>query len=207
MTHLQNIIIAKILLKINAVSLNVNKPFEWSSGIKSPIYTNCRLITSFPDARTYILEEFMEIIMKNFPKVDVVAGVATGGIPLGMLIADRLNRPFIYVRQSPKEHGLGSQIEGFYKKGDKVLVVEDLVSTGASSMNAINGLREGKLNVLGLISVMTYKLKSSIDMFEKEGIIHHSLCDLDGVLNAALMENKITAEERQYILNFRNNLK
>ena len=143
----QAIKVAEFLLQIKAIKLSPNEPFTWASGIKSPIYCDNRVTLSYPTIRTYIRQAYAQSILDHYGKPDIIAGVATGGIALGALVAQELNLPFIYVRSSAKEHGLGNQIEGFYEKGQKVVVIEDLISTGGSSLKAVDALRDGGLEV------------------------------------------------------------
>ena len=196
--------VAHELLSISAVQLNVENPFTWVSGIKSPVYCDNRKINSYVSTRNIIADSFVKIITKNFDNVEMIAGVATGGIPMGILIAERLKLPFIYVRQEPKEHGLMRQVEGDYSVGKNVVLIEDHVSTGGSSLKAVNGLLNAGLSVLALVSIMTYNFKSALELFKSHGITHVSLCDLDTVLEYALLENKLTSEQVESVLRFRD---
>ena len=196
--------IAKDLLKINAIQLNVESPFTWVSGIQSPIYCDNRLVNSYVGLRSRIVKKFVKLIRKKFPDAQVIAGVVTGGLPFGALIADKMKLPFIYVRQEKKEHGLMKQVEGVFREGDKVVVIEDHISTGKSSLKAIQGLLNEKLHVLGLVSIMTYGFKKAENAFKEANITNYSLSNLDIVLKVALKENRITKEERKQILQFRN---
>src|SRR5213595_1930017 len=148
--------IAEKLLQINAVKLNLEEPFTWASGWKSPIYCDNRRILSFPFIRDYIKSELSNIVFEKFPEAELLAGVATAGIAWGAIVADQLKLPYIYVRPKPKEHGLGNQIEGFYEEGKKVVVIEDLVSTGKSSLLVVDVLRKAGLQVEGLVSIFNY---------------------------------------------------
>lgn len=197
--------VANILLDINAVKLDVKNPFTWVSGIKSPIYCDNRVINSDVEARKEVLRCFVELIRHNFPEVEVIAGVATGGIPLGILIADKLNLPFVYVRQESKKHGMMKQIEGNYKAGQKTVLIEDHISTGGSSLVAYNALIDGGMNVLGLISIMTYGFDKAKNLFAQNNVNYDSLCNLDVVLNTAFAKGKINNEEKNSILTFRDN--
>jgi orotate phosphoribosyltransferase len=196
--------VAVSLLSIDYVKYNVSQPFTWVSGIKSPIYCDNRKINSDVTIRKIILEAFVQLIKKEFSDVEVIAGVATGGIPLGILIADRLNLPFIYVRQAPKEHGLRKQIEGEFVEGQKVVLIEDHISTGGSSMKAIAALKENGLNLLSLISVMTYGFDSATTQFAQDNVVQYSLCDLDTILEVSLSKGDINLVEKDSILEFRN---
>jgi orotate phosphoribosyltransferase len=153
------------------------------------------------------VKAFVNLITNTFPKVELIAGVATGGIPLGVLIADRLKLPFIYVRQAPKEHGLMKQVEGYFHPGSKTIVIEDHISTGGSSFNAIQGLRKAQLELLGLISLMTYRFEAATNLFKQENINYYSMCDLDAVIEVALNDGMINSHEKAEILEFRNSPK
>ncbi|RLD62218.1 MAG: orotate phosphoribosyltransferase [Bacteroidetes bacterium] len=158
--------IAKVLLQINAIKINLANYFTWASGLKAPIYCDNRKTLSYPEARNFIKSEFVNAIKKNFGKLDLIAGVATGAIAQGALVADYLGLPFVYVRSSPKKHGLENLIEGVTKKGQSVLVIEDLVSTGASSLKAVDALRKAGCNVLGMLAIFTYGFKIAEDNFK-----------------------------------------
>ena len=195
--------VAETLLDIGVIKLNVRHPFTWVSGIKSPIYCDNRIVNSDVKARSIVISAYVSVIKEKFDEAEEIAGIATGGIPFGALIADRLNLPFIYVRQAPKEHGLMKQVEGVYHEGNKVVIIEDHISTGGSSLNAIRGVRNAGLQILGLISIMTYGFEVAAEGFEKEGVIAYSLCDLDIALDVALEQGKISPDEKESILNFR----
>ncbi|HQX03003.1 MAG TPA: orotate phosphoribosyltransferase, partial [Flavobacterium sp.] len=158
---------AELLLQINAIKLNPKNPFTWASGWKSPIYCDNRITLSFPPIRNYLREEFSKHIEKQFGKPDVIAGVATGAIGIGMLVAEYLGLPFVYVRPEPKKHGRQNQIEGFLQKGQNVVVVEDLISTGNSSLLAVEALKEAGANVKGMVAIFTYGFDVSVDNFKK----------------------------------------
>ncbi len=197
--------IAKYLLEIEAVKFNVTTPFTWTSGIKSPIYCDNRIINSKVKVRDAVVAEFNDIILRIFPEVEIIAGVALGGISYGALVADRLKLPFIYVREARKEYGLMKLVEGEeeFKKGAKVVLIEDHISTGKSSMNAVKGLREKGLEIICLISIMTYSFKEAEELYNKENITYTSLCNLDKIIDVALQEGKITNQEKDIILQFR----
>lgn len=195
--------VAGILLSLGSVQLNVGQPYTWVSGIKSPIYCDNRRVNSDVKARNALVDIFKGVINRDFPEVEIIAGVATGGMPLGILIADRMGLPFVYVRQEPKEHGLKRQVEGEYSKGDKVVLIEDLVSTGKSSLKAIEGIWNAELELLGLISIMTYGFPASVDLFARNHVNFMSLCDLDAVLEVAFDQGILTQEEKASILKFR----
>jgi orotate phosphoribosyltransferase len=188
--------IAEKLLQINAIKLNVEEPFTWASGWKSPIYCDNRKALSFPFIRELIKSEMCNEIFQNFPEADVVAGVATAGIPWGAMAADQLKLPYIYVRPKPKEHGLGNQIEGFFEAQQKVVVVEDLVSTGKSSLQVVDVLKNSGLNVVGMVSIFTYGFPVAEKAFEAANLSLHSLTDYPTLINAAVEQGKIREEDQ-----------
>ena len=187
--------IAEELLKIKAVKLRPQNPFTWASGWKSPIYCDNRITLSFPAVRTYIRQEFCSAILANFGKPDVIAGVATGGVPQGVLVAQELGIPFIYIRSASKEHGMGNLIEGLYEKGQKVVVIEDLISTGGSSLKAVESLREAGLIVKGLASIFTYGFSLAEQNFEKAECPYITLTDYSALIEQALSDNYINEED------------
>ena len=176
---------AKILLDINAIKLSPNEPFLWASGWKSPIYCDNRIILSNPKIRNTIKKYLAQVMNKNFDQPDAIAGVATGAIGIGMLVADYLDLPFIYVRPEAKKHGRKNQIEGEIEKGKKVLVIEDLISTGKSSIGAIRALKSYGLNVVGMIAIFTYEFSVSEDNFNKEEINVKTLSNYSTLLRIA----------------------
>ena len=176
---------AKILLDINAIKLSPNKPFTWASGWKSPIYCDNRIILSNPKIRNTIKMYLAQVMGANFDKPDAIAGVATGAIGIGMLVADYLDLPFIYVRPEAKKHGRKNQIEGEIEKGKKVMVIEDLISTGKSSIGAIRALKSYGLNVVGMIAIFTYEFSVSEDNFNKEKINVKTLSNYSTLLRIA----------------------
>ena len=176
---------AKILLDINAIKLSPNKPFIWASGWKSPIYCDNRIILSNPKIRNTIKKYLAQVMSKNFDQPDAIAGVATGAIGIGMLVADYLDLPFIYVRPEAKKHGRKNQIEGEIEKGKKVMVIEDLISTGKSSIGAIRALKSYGLNVVGMIAIFTYEFSVSKDNFNKEEINVKTLSNYSTLLRIA----------------------
>ncbi|MBC8046552.1 MAG: orotate phosphoribosyltransferase, partial [Fimbriimonadaceae bacterium] len=165
------------LLDINAIKLNPQQPFTWASGWKSPIYCDNRLTLSFPDVRTFIKNNLALCIQQHYGNVDSIAGVATAGIPHGVLVAEALNKPFIYVRNEAKKHGLTNQIEGKLNTGDTIVVVEDLISTGMSSLQAVDALRNAGANVLGLTALFTYGFDIAQEAFEKTSCSYYTLTD------------------------------
>ena len=178
---------AEYLLQIKAIKLQPSNPFTWASGWKSPIYCDNRKTLSFPEVRSYLRDSFAALILDLYPHADLIAGVATGAIAHGALVADRLGLPFIYVRSGAKEHGLGNQIEGYFEKGQKVVVIEDLISTGGSSLSAVNALREAGCDVLGMVAIFTYEFQKATDAFASEK------CKLDTLSNySTLIETALT---------------
>ena len=186
---------AKILLEINAIKLSPNKPFVWASGWKSPIYCDNRIILSTPKIRNIIKKFLAHAIAENFEKPDAIAGVATGAIGIGMLVADYLDLPFIYVRPEAKKHGRKNQIEGEIEKGKKVMVIEDLISTGKSSIGAIRALKSHGLNVIGMVAIFTYEFKISEDNISKENLKLKTLCNYSTLLKTAQKTKYISESE------------
>ena len=195
--------IAEKLLQINAIKLNIEHPFTWASGWKSPIYCDNRKILSFPFIRDFIKSEMCNIIFQTFENADMIAGVATAGIPWGAMAADQLKLPYIYVRPKPKEHGLGNQIEGFYESGKRVVVVEDLVSTGKSSLQVVDVLKNADLEVEGMVSIFNYGFQQAKNAFEKYQIPLKSLTDYDSLIALAIEQKSITESNQKALLNWR----
>jgi orotate phosphoribosyltransferase len=187
--------VAEFLLQIKAIKLNRQEPFSWASGWKSPIYCDNRKTLSYPEIRTYIRKQYSDIIRKQFPDVEVIAGVATGGIAQGALVAQELELPFIYVRSSSKGHGLQNQIEGVAESGKKVVVIEDLVSTGMSSLKAVDALREAKLKVLGMVAIFTYGFELAKQNFTNYSCELHCLSDYEHLIEEALERGYIGNED------------
>ncbi len=194
--------VAEKLLQINAIKLSPQEPFTWASGWKSPIYCDNRRILSFPFEREFIKSELCNEVFQNYPDTTLIAGVATAGIPWGAMIADQLKLPFIYVRPKPKEHGLGNQIEGFYKNDAKIVVVEDLISTGKSSMQVVDVLKNKGLDVIGMVSIFNYGFREAIDAFEKASLPYSSLTDYPTLINLAIEKNYIDADQMSTLLNW-----
>jgi orotate phosphoribosyltransferase len=197
--------LAEFLLQIKAIKLQPTNPFTWASGWKSPIYCDNRKTLSFPKVRTYIRQSFSEMILEKFGKPDLIAGVATGGIAHGVLVAQELGVPFIYVRSTPKAHGLGNQIEGFYEENQTVVVIEDLISTGGSSLEAVKALKEANLNVKGLAAIFTYGFQESIDNFEKAKCKFETLTNYDFLMEQAVKKKYITEESVESLTEWKNN--
>ena len=183
------------LTQINAIKLNTKKPFTWTSGIKSPIYCDNRLILSFPNVRKFVADKMTEIVENKYGKDICIAGVATGAIAIGAMIAERLNLPYAYVRPEPKGHGLKNQIEGNIKKGSNVVVIEDLISTGKSSLNAINALKSEAYNVMGMLSIFSYNFEFANKKFENENISINCLSDYNTLVDLIQSEGKLDFQE------------
>ncbi len=197
--------IAEFLLQIKAIKLQPNKPFTWASGWKSPIYCDNRKTLSYPKVRTNIRQQFVEMITEEFGKPDVIAGVATGGIAHGVLVAQEMGLPFVYVRSEAKAHGLGNVIEGVIESGQSVVVIEDLISTGGSSLKAVEALRKEKCSVKGLISIFSYGFQVSDQAFKKAKCTAVSLCDYDVLIKQALKSKYITENDLLSLQNWREN--
>ena len=195
--------IAETLLKINAIKLNPNDPFKWASGWNSPIYCDNRKSLSFPQIRTHIRMKICEIIKEKYPHANVIAGVATGGIAIGCLVAEELGLPFIYIRAKSKDHGKKNLIEGYYDQGQSVVVIEDLISSGKSSLAAVEALRKEELNVRGLISIFTYSFDTADTNFKNANCEKTSLCDYNTLLNEALKSNYIEQKDLNILQKWR----
>ncbi|HHV41052.1 MAG: orotate phosphoribosyltransferase [Bacteroidales bacterium] len=187
--------VAQKLLEIEAVQLSIEKPFEWVSGWKSPIYCDNRKILSIPQVRGYIRNAMCESILHNYPTVQVIAGVATGAIAMGALIADKLNKPFVYVRPRRKEHGTGARIEGTFPDKANVVVVEDLISTGHSALSAVDCLKMSYANVLGVSAIFSYNFDIARRAFEKSNCELHTLTNYENLIEEAALKNFISPEQ------------
>jgi len=195
--------VAEYLLQIKAIKLQPSNPFTWASGWKSPIYCDNRKTLSFPAVRSYIRDSFATIISELYPQAGMIAGVATGAISHGALTADKLDLPFIYVRSGAKEHGLGNQIEGYYEKGQKVVVVEDLISTGGSSLNAVKALRDAGCEVLGMVAIFTYEFKKASDAFAAENCKLNTLGNYSTLIETAVKTGYITETDVETLKKWR----
>ncbi len=191
---------AELLLQINAIKLNTKNYFTWASGWKSPIYCDNRLVLSFPAIRKYIKDEFAKQIENQFGKPDVIAGVATGAIGIGILVAEELGLPFVYVRPEAKKHGRQNQVEGFLQKGQNVVVVEDLISTGGSSLMAVEALRNEGANVKGMAAIFTYGFDISKDNFKKANIDVYTLSDYSTLLAKAIEKKYVNEKEMESLV-------
>lgn len=196
---------AELLLQINAIKLNPKNPFTWASGWQSPIYCDNRITLSFPVIRNYIKDEFAKNIEKQYGKPDVIAGVATGAIGIGILVAEALALPFVYVRPEPKKHGRLNQIEGFLQKGQNVVVVEDLISTGKSSLLAVEALREAGANVKGMAAIFSYGFPEAKENFEKANVNLFTLSNYQHLLPLAVQKKYITEEEESTLTEWSKN--
>lgn len=197
--------IAKDLLSIGAVFLRPEQPFTWASGIKSPIYCDNRLTLTAPEVRNHVEEGLAELIRKHYPEVEVLMGTSTAGIAHAAITATILNMPMGYVRSGAKDHGRGNQIEGRLEKGQKVVVIEDLISTGGSCIEVVNVLREAGAEVLGVASIFTYGMKKGLDRMAEANVINYSLSNLDTLVEVAAEEGYIKAEDKERLIKFRNN--
>jgi orotate phosphoribosyltransferase len=196
--------VAEKLLQINAIKLSPQQPFTWASGWKSPIYCDNRKVLSFPYIRDFIKSEMCSVIFEKFPEAEVLAGVATAGIAWGAMAADQLKLPYVYVRPKPKEHGLGNQIEGTFEKGQKVLVIEDLISTGKSSLQVCDVLRNAGAAVIGMVSIFTYGFNIADEAFKTAAIPHQSLTNYPTLISLALDKGIIARDEENTLLNWRS---
>ncbi|HMF72745.1 MAG TPA: orotate phosphoribosyltransferase [Flavitalea sp.] len=192
--------VAEKLLQVKAVKLNLESPFTWASGWKSPVYCDNRRILSFPFVREFIKSEMCNVIFDQFGEGELLAGVATAGIAWGAMAADQLKLPYIYVRPKPKEHGLGNQIEGFYEKGQKVVVIEDLISTGKSSLQVVDVLREKGLEVIGMVSIFNYGFPVAAENFEKAGVILKSLTNYPTLVDLGIEKQLFSPGQQEILL-------
>ncbi|RFS13515.1 orotate phosphoribosyltransferase [Emticicia sp. C21] len=195
--------IASYLLSTKAVKLSPEQPFKWSSGWNSPIYCDNRVTLSYPEARTFIKKSLAKAIKKYFPDTELIAGVATAGIPQGALVAEALGLPFAYVRPKPKEHGMGNQIEGRIEKGQKVVVIEDLISTGGSSLKAVDALREAGIEVVGMVAIFTYGFKIADTNFAEKNVPLVTLSNYNALIDEAIKQNYISAESLESLKKWR----
>lgn len=196
---------AELLLQINAIKLQPQEPFTWASGWKSPIYCDNRITLSYPETRNYLSKNLANFIIENYGKPDVIAGVATGAIGIGMLVAQELDLPFIYVRPEAKKHGRKNQIEGIIPVDKNVIVVEDLISTGKSSLNAVKALKKDHANVMGMVAIFNYGFDVAIQNFEKASLPLHTLSNYDNLLEQALDANYISKQQQRTLQNWRIN--
>lgn len=195
--------VAEKLLQVQAIKLSPNQPFTWASGWKSPIYCDNRKVLGFPFIRDFIKSEMCNVAFEKFPDAELLAGVATAGIAWGAMAADQLKLPYIYVRPKPKEHGLGNQIEGYYEKGQKVLVIEDLISTGKSSLQVVDVLKQQGLEVVGMLSIFTYGFAVAQEAFAAANVRCLSLTNYPSLIGLALEKGIVSAETEDLLLEWR----
>lgn len=195
--------VAEKLLQSNAIKLNPAQPFTWASGWKSPIYCDNRRVLSFPFIRDFIKSEMCNVIFQDFPEAELLAGVATAGIPWGAMAADQLKLPYIYVRPKPKEHGLGNQIEGYYEAKQKVVIIEDLISTGKSSLQVVDVAKAAGLEVLGMVSIFTYGFSVATENFAKAGVPFISLTNYGSLIELAVEKGIVSADQQEILMEWR----
>lgn len=195
--------VAQLLLQINTIKVQPSNPFSWASGWKAPIYCDNRKILSYPAARSFIRDQFVLVIRQRYPEAEAIAGVATGAIAHGALVAGELGLPFAYVRSEPKGHGLENLIEGDLKPGQKVVIIEDLVSTGSSSLKAVRAVRQIGSHVLGMVAIFTYDFPQSAENFRKEGVELITLSRYQVLISQALASGKITEEQLEKLMLWR----
>ena len=198
-------LLAQKLLEVKAVKLQPQQPFTWASGWKSPIYTDNRKTLAYPGLRSFVKEQLCRLIRDNFPQAEAIAGVATGAIAQGALVADVLGLPFCYVRPKPKDHGMGNQIEGEIAQGAKVVVVEDLISTGGSSLKAVQALRDYGVEVVGMVASFTYGFPVAEDAFRQAGVTLLTLSDYEHVIAEAAATGYVKADELPVLAEWRKN--
>lgn len=197
--------VAEKLIQVQAVKLNLEESYTWASGWKSPIYCDNRKVLSFPYVRDFIKSELCSVIFEQFPEADALAGVATAGIAWGAMAADQLKLPYMYVRPKPKEHGMGNQIEGSFEPGQKILVIEDLISTGKSSLQVCDVLTTAGLEITGMVSIFTYGFPQAADAFANAGIRLRSLTNYEVLINLAIEKGMVDENQLKTLLNWRNN--
>ncbi len=195
--------VAEKLLQINAIRLNPENPFTWSSGWKSPIYCDNRKVLGFPPIREFIKSEFCNVIFTEFEAAELLAGVATAGIPWGAMAADQLKLPYVYVRPKPKEHGLGNQIEGYYQPGMKTVVIEDLFSTGKSSLQAVEALRKEGIEVIGAVGIFDYGFDVAQDAFAQADVPYRTLSNYATLIELAVEKGLVTPEQQNLLMEWR----
>lgn len=204
-TNITALKVAEYLLQIEAVRLRPENPFTWASGLRSPIYCDNRKTLSYPKVRAYLKQAFADRIRERYPMAECIAGVATGGIAIGALIAEELNLPFIYVRSEAKKHGLGNQVEGVLNPDTKVVVIEDLISTGKSSLQAVEALRDADADVLGLIAIFSYGFNQAAEQFAQADCPFETLSGYDYLLKQATQSGKITEAQHLELADWKSN--
>lgn len=195
--------VAEKLLQVNAIKLNLQSPFTWASGWKSPIYCDNRKVLSFPYIRDFIKSEMCNVLFEEFPDALLLAGVATAGIPWGAMAADQLKLPYIYVRPEPKKHGLGNQIEGSFEKGQQAVVIEDLISTGKSSLQVVEVLRNAGVEVVGMVAIFTYGFDEATNNFQKAGLTLKSLTSYAELIEIAIEKGIVSKDQESILLKWR----
>jgi len=195
--------IAEKLLQVGAIKLRPEEPFTWSSGWKSPIYCDNRKVLSFPYIRDFVKSELCNVVFEKYPEADMLAGVATAGIAWGAMAADQLKLPFVYVRPKPKEHGLSNQIEGYFEEGQKVLVIEDLVSTGKSSLQVVDVLKAAGLQVVGMVSIFTYQFEAAVESFKKYNLRYTSLTNYSSLITLAIEKGIVSSDTENLLMQWR----
>ena len=194
---------AELLLQINAIKLSPESPFTWASGWKSPIYCDNRILLSYPSVRNFVRDQMAKQVIERYGKPDGIAGVATGAIGIGVLVAEALGLPFVYVRPEPKSHGRQNQIEGYLKPGDSVVVIEDLISTGNSSLNAVKALQHADAIVKGMLAVFTYGFQTATENFESANLALHTLSDYHHLIEQAVSTNYIKESQLKTLMEWR----
>jgi len=197
--------VAEKLLQVNAVTLSPGEPYTWASGWKSPIYCDNRKILSFTHVREFVKSEMCNLIFEKFPEASLIAGVSTAGIAWGALAADQLKLPFVYVRPKPKEHGLGNQVEGHFTAGQKTVVVEDLISTGKSSLQVVESLRKADLEVVGMVSIFNYGFSAAKEAFERASVVYYSLTNYPVMITLAVEKGIVSKEQEGILLKWQDN--
>ncbi len=195
--------VAEFLLQSKAIKIEPASPFTWASGWKSPIYCDNRKTLSYPNTRSYIRDQYVEAIRSRFSDVDLIAGVATGAIAQGALVAESMNLPFVYIRASAKKHGMENLIEGYYETGQRVVVIEDLISTGGSSLKAVEALRQAGIEVLGMVATFTYGFSLASKNFEEHRLEVATLCDYEALLDQALDNGTIQPNQVEMLKKWR----
>ncbi|MCB9047075.1 MAG: orotate phosphoribosyltransferase [Chitinophagales bacterium] len=194
---------AEKLMQIKALQINLQQPYTWASGWNSPVYCDNRKVLSYPYTRDFVKSELANMVLEHFPDAEVIAGVATAGIPHGAMAADQLKLPFIYVRSKPKEHGMGNQIEGVLEHGQKVVVIEDLVSTGKSSLQAVDAIRAAGGEVLGMCALFTYGFDAAAKAMEEASVPLYTISNYTALMEVAEEQNLVTAEQKQSLEQWR----
>lgn len=197
-------LVAEKLLQVKAVALSPDKPFTWASGWKSPIYCDNRKVLSFTYIREFVKSEMCNLIFEKFPEAGLIAGVSTAGIAWGALAADQLKLPFVYVRPKPKEHGMGNQIEGSFEKGQRTVVIEDLISTGKSSLQVVEALRRSELEVMGMVSIFNYGFSAAREAFGKAAVTSYSLTNYPVMISLAIEKGMVTQAQEGVLLKWQD---